>query len=350
MTIRWQAGDSKGVTSGYEGPVPEDFTLPSCGIVDVDKALLRMFDKDILFEVQNAKSGLVKVPVIFAAGEKWAMFKKGTPIRDKAGTFILPLISIMRTNIEQGVEDICGRGINQQTGELIIKRRLDPSDRLYQNLLNKLGIVNQVNVANTQVSGSVAGQPGITTTRINAKLNQFDTDVVDGGLLSPKFRDNIWEFISIPAPQFYTATYEVVFWTQYTDHMNQMIEKLLSSYLPQGPFNNALKLETEKGYWFIASVENNAFMSEINTDELSEKERIVRYKFTVKVPAYLLASSAPGVPVPVRRHVSAPTIIFSIGDVNELVGQDNSIDVDPFNGADDPSATLPTTWPRANRC
>jgi len=39
----------------------------------------------------------------------------------------------MRTGITQSPDDITTRGINQQTGEIVVRRRLDKSDRDYQN-------------------------------------------------------------------------------------------------------------------------------------------------------------------------------------------------------------------------
>jgi len=39
MTTRFKSGDPFGVPSGYEGAnVPSDFTIPSCGLEDVDMA------------------------------------------------------------------------------------------------------------------------------------------------------------------------------------------------------------------------------------------------------------------------------------------------------------------------
>ena len=327
MAIRWTAGDSKGVPSGYSGPVAEQYDIPACSIEDTDRALYQMFNEQLDFVVSNKQSGKVqKAHVVFAAGERWAMLKKGTLLRDKEGSLILPLVSIARTGIEQAdAGDISGRGTNQQTGDLVLRRQLSNEDRKYQELINKLGIVDQLNVGSSHASGS-------QTTRWDSKQNERDPDVVDGGLLSPKLKNNVWEFLIIPAPQFYTATYEIVFWTQYIDHMNQMLSKLMSAYLPQG---NALKLETPHGYWFIATVEGNSFSADINADDMSESERIIKYKFTVKVRSYLVASRSPGVPPAVRKYISAPVVQFSMGLDDESSTKAGS--ADPFDGADDPT-------------
>ncbi len=162
-----------------------------------------------------------------------------------------------------------------------------------------------------------------------------DPTVTQGGLLLPNRTNNVWETIVVPAPQFFTAAYEVTFWTQYTKHMNQMIELLIASFLPQG---NQWQLNTPKGYWFLASVDGNSYTSETNVDDFSQTERTIRYKFTIKVPGYILATGVPGAPVPLKRYLSSPTIEFNTGTM-EGDGGSSQVD-DPFLGADDP--TLPT--------
>ena len=330
MTVRYNSGDPFGVVSGYEGAnIPSDLTMPSCGIEDVDKALFSCLDNEVKFAVTNTKtSETFKVPVIFASGEKWAMLKKGRALRDKTGALILPLITIRRTGIEQNItDDIIGRGINQQTGELVVKRRLGKSDRAYQNLINKLGVMNQSNVSD--------GTTTLSTTR-QVGANKDDQDIREGAWLAPKFGDNIWEVISIPSPQFFTATYEVTFWTQYTIHMNQIIQKLMSSYLPTA--NGTLKLDSPKGYWFIAKVTDNKFTPEDNADDMSDSERLLKYKINIKVPGYIVASDSPGVLPATRRFVSAPMISFSFeNDENTDLINGIPVDVTPYDGADDPS-------------
>ena len=301
--------------SGYDGNQSPTFSLPPVGLEDTDRALFRLFDNEIPLQVK-VQDGMKKVPVIFAAGERWALLKKGAP-RDNRGSLILPIIVIGRTNISQSPnDDIAGRGINQQTGDIVIRRRLDSSDRGYQGLVNRLFIRNQLNVAVGVGDDPIYGQ--ITTGRTIG------------------IKKNVWETIVIPAPQFYTATYEVIIWANYIQHMNQIVENIVSSFLPQG---NQWRLDTDKGYWFIATVDGNLYNAQNNFEDFSQEERMVKYQFTIKVPSYILASATPGAPVPVRRYVSNPDVSFSTstddsGDVIDVVD-------DPYLGADDP--TLPHT-------
>jgi len=337
MTTRYKAGDPRGVPSGYGSPdVPTDISIPGCGLTDVDRALFNFFDKQLKLTVRNEKSGETKkAPVIFATGERWALFKKERPFRDNNQTIILPLVTVRRTGLEQDIaSDITGRGINQQTGELVIKRKLSPRDRSYQNLIAKLGLPNQRNVSRSRISGSID-----TDRPINE--HAYDNVVLDGGLLSPINDKNIWEIITIPSPQFYKATYEITFWTSYAVHMNQMIQQMMTSYLMQGGAN--FRIETTQGYWFVASIVDNTYKPEDNSEDYGEEERLVRYSFQITVPAYLIAGeNISGTPAATRRYVSAPLVTFAVGS-DELELVNNAI---PDQKTNDPDLAGDPTDPR----
>jgi len=296
-----------GLPSGYQSQsTPDDLTIPAVGIEDVDAALFKLFNEEIPFAI-NSNESLKRPPVIFFAGEKWALNKKLRALRDRNNSLILPLITCVRTTIMQSSDkDIAGRGINQQTGEIVIHRRLDKTDRNYQNLVN-----------NTLVA--------------NYEYQAFN-------MLS-NLDNNIFETIVVPAPQFFTAVYEFTLWTQYTSQMTQLLEQLIASQLPQG---NSWRLDTAKGYWFVATVDSNTYTADTNTDDFSQSERVVKYKFTMSVPGYIFASRVPGAPVPLKRYVSSPSIDFSLqvgGDDVSTGGSDESI-MDPFLGSDDPTLPL----------
>jgi hypothetical protein len=307
--------DVPGLPTGYQSKsAPDDFTIPAVGIKDVDVALFKLFNEEIAFAVEN-NGDLKRPPVVFFAGEKFALNKTLRAMRDRNGTLILPLITAVRTSVLQDpISDITGRGINQQTGELVIRRRLDKTDRNYQNLVTNILVENDIEVT-------------------------YD--------LLPNLNNNVFETIVVPAPQFFTAMYEFTIWTQYTTHMTQLLEQLINSQLTQG---NSWKLETDKGYWFIASVQDGSYEADTNTDDFSKTERIVKYKFTVKVPGYIFASDVPGAPVPLKRYISAPSVEFSLGIGGDDLGSGGSVDSlsDPFLGADDPTLPLDTNESRQN--
>ena len=333
--------------SGYQSKSsPSELTIPPVGIEDVDKALFDLFNAEIPLTVGGGQpdAELRRVPVIMAAGEKWALAKRMRAIKDRNGALILPLVTIVRTGIVQDPgQDITGRGINQQTGEIVIKRKLDASDRDYQALINRLLVPHQQNLA---VNPANADPMQLTTMRAVGDLAD-DPQVQQGGLMLPDRTNNIWETIVVPAPQFFTAQYDITLWAQYTKHMTQMIEELIASFLPQG---NVWRIDSAKGYWFLANVDGNLYNADQNTDDFSTEERVVKYKFVIKVPGYILASGVPGAPVPLKRYVSSPSIEFTTGVPTSLdVSSGGGTIDDPFLGADDPTLPLDANDSNRNR-
>ena len=292
-----------GYSDNFSEPA-DDFYIPSCGIEDVDIAMKKLFDVEFGFTTKKLVNGangpvnINKPTVIFATGERFAIVKKLRPVKDRNGALMLPAISIRRTSINQSYEDMNKRGINQTTGEFIIKRKLSESDRGYQNLLNKIGLKNQtVNEA--------------YSSRTNKESNKNDESIKKGMLLDPKLdSSNVVEIISMPQPQFYSINYEIVFWTSFVEHMNYMVETLLLNQLPQ---DKTFKLTTDKGYWFIVKLEENG-ESQDNFDDFSEQERIIRYNFNMKVDAFLIASNGSGNSAPFKKYISATQLSFNVSE------------------------------------
>ena len=251
----------------------------------------------------KGKSGAIllnRPAVVLAAGERFAAVKKLRPVHDANNALILPAISIRRTGIAQTDQDITSRGINQMTGELVIKRRLDPSDRDYQGLLNKLLLRNTQELTNNR--------------RDQGEDLTNDVGVQQGVLFDPDLGNNIFEIITIPSPQFYTANYEVVFWTTHEQHMNYLLETMFANFLPQ---RRGFKITSPKGYWFLADV-GESFTDEGNAKDYTEEKRLLRYSFTVKVQGFIFAPDAPGLAVPIRRYISAPQISFDLREGSEI--------------------------------
>ena len=327
-----------GINDGTQQGTPS-LTIPPVGIEDVDVALFKLFENEIKLQVGGDNSDYKKVPVIFATGEKWAILKNKKVLRDKNNSLILPLLTIARNSISQDfTSDIAGRGINQQTGEIIIRRRLDQSDRGYQNLINRYLLKNQKNVATNPGLEHVDNQL-LTDRNVGADYN--DPTFSDGGWLADIKKNNIYETIVVPSPQFCNINYEVTMWTQYTQHMNQLLEQVITSFLPQA---NAWKLVTPKGYWFIATVSNNAYDPENNLDDLGQEERLIKYKFSIDVKAYIFATQYPGNGIPIKRYVSSPIISFetNVGSEpgNANINSAEQYVNNPFLGSDDPTLPL----------
>jgi len=342
MTTRFKSGDPRGVPSGYAGnTTPDSVLVPSCGLEDLDRAFFKTLRDEVNFQVGDDPGKQQNVPIVFAVGEKWSMLKSGRALRDKNKTLILPLVTMRRVSVEQTTIDVTGRGMNQHVGEIVVRTKLDSRDRTYQNIMNKLGIPNSEDVPGDRLFDE---QGSLTTTRDGTRANENDADIRAGGLLAPKLGINAWQVTSLPTPQFYTATYEITIWAQYTVHMNQMLERLMVSYLPTG--NRTLKIDTDKGYWFVAYFDEG-YSSDDNANDSSAQELIRKYKLTVKIPGYLVESASPGTPSGLRTFVSAPQIAFAIGGegVDTFLTNGMPTDPDPYTAADDPDRQYLLTDP-----
>jgi len=285
--------------------IPEDYDVPTCTIEDVDRSVFELFDKQLPF-TYKLKEGIRKAPVIFATGERFAVLRRKEPLRDKSGALILPLISIMRTGVTQA--PTMGAGTNQNA-DLVVKKRLSEKDPLYQNLINKLGLVNSDNMSSPAakahpMSGSLPGR--LATRRPSPKRS---VNTLEGKLLVPELGKNIFEIITMPPPKYYTATYEVTFWSQYTQQMNNMLMSIMSLY--QSYSQRTFRLESPKGYWFVGYFED-ALTPGNNFDDFTDSERIVRYSFNITVPAYIVGFSFDGAQSSLRRYLSAPDISFTV--------------------------------------
>jgi hypothetical protein len=319
MTIRQTTPLVEGkeqVDTGYDttGNDPSSFYIPSCGIEDVDTAMVNLFESEIKFKSYQQSSAVqkeinVKKPfVIFATGERFALAKRLKPFRDRNGLILLPAVSIRRTTIEQQGGDVF-------LGEMTIKRRLDESDGDYQKLINRLALKNVDSL--------------IDTTRSNRGKDKNLQSIREGMLLDdrgPLKSDHVYEIVSIPFPQFFTATYDVVFWSSYTQHMNYMIETLLSSQIVPG---KGFYLKTDKGYWFNASIDNS-LTAQDNAEDITDSERLIKYSFKITVRGFLLAPQGPGQRVPFKRYLSSVNVAFETYTA-EGVSINEQTDVDNFN-------------------
>ena len=313
------------IPTGREGDnVPDDFYIPPAGIEDADRAVYDMFDSQIPFQVvQRGKQGaltqpargateaVVKVPVIFATGERFAHVKKLLPFRDDNNTIILPLISIGRKSLDIGTPQIMPGITHRGVSDFVLTGKLGREEADYQRLINKLRYKNAPDIASRSnftlqdVAPGSQSSPGTIASRRNGG-NLSYVDPPDNDPLLSRIGDNIFEIITMPYPVFFSTSYEVTFWTQFTQHMNAMIEILASARTGVG---QEYKIKSKKGYFYIAELAPAITLNN-NTDSFSDEERIIKSSFTLNVMGYIIATQHPGQTSPFRRFLSAPTIDF----------------------------------------
>ncbi|HIK67764.1 MAG TPA: hypothetical protein EYF95_07325 [Flavobacteriales bacterium] len=296
-----------------------DIIVPSCTIEDVDRALFKLFNEDIpLYYKENNKNSK-RIPVVFATGERFAVLRRKKPLRDKAGALILPLVSILRSGVNQSATH--GAGTNQ-TADIVIKKKLSSKDPSYQRLVNKEGLENaddrafsghyvpNIDSAAKDGSGTV---PGEIARRRPERV--VDPIFKEGKLISQKISNNIFEIFTMRAPKYFTATYDITIWAQYMQQMNRILDAIMSSYHSQG--GRTFRIETDKGYYFTAFF-GDSLGSELNFDDFSDDERIIKYTLSVEVTGYIINPSFPGEESTIRKYISAPQITFDMTQVSAM--------------------------------
>jgi len=292
--------------------VPSDFHIPAFGIEDIDRAVFTLFDKDISLQV-TYQGNTTKVPVIFAAGERFALTRRDSPIRDSNNAIILPVISILREDIDfSSGQGGFGTAIAYRSqSEYFIKKRLATSDRDYQNIINKLDLKNQDNVASlghfvdgSDISpGAIASSDTLASRRNKGNVSFLDKAGKVG--IESKIGDNIFEIIQMAYPSFITVTYNVTFWVQYMQQANEVMEMLLASLNQK----NQIAIKTAKGYELVIFFDES-FRQSTNLEDFSDSERVIKYSFNIKVPGYIVANQPEGESSPFKSFYSAPQLDF----------------------------------------
>lgn len=103
----------------------------------------------------------------------------------------------------------------------------------------------------------------------------------------------VQEYLSIPFPDFCTLFYEITIWSQYQSQMNSILEKIFYNYDHKPTSSFVMWSEYDKknkkgnGYRFVGYKDGDV-ASQSNVEDFSDEERIIRYSYNIKVPAYLI--------------------------------------------------------------
>ena len=192
-------------------------------LYDVDLAIAEHMIDTVLPTVEIFEEKQ-KIPVVYGNPERWKSVQKDGYLRDKKGMLQIPLVMFKRNSISR--------------------------DDAFANTMNR------------HIS-----YPSISR---YSKKHRYDKFSAMTGTQKPV------ELYDVVMPDYVNITYEVIIWTDFTEHMNKIVE--------------AFQYATDE-YWgdkggFKFRVKIDSFD---NTTELSEgSQRIVRTNFTMAVYAYLL--------------------------------------------------------------
>jgi hypothetical protein len=192
-------------------------------LYDIDLAIAEhMVDVVVpTVEVFNEK---VKVPVLYGNPERWKNIRRDGYLKDKNGQIQLPLVVFKRNSISR--DDSIASSMNRNL--------FYPSVTLY------------------------------------SKKHKYDKFSLMTGAKRPV------EQYNITMPDYVTVTYDVIIWTDFTEHMNKIVEAF--QYATDEYWGD------KSGYKFRVRID-----SFDNTTEVGDNsQRVVRTSFNMTVHAYLL--------------------------------------------------------------
>lgn len=228
------------------------YDIDTVTIRTVDQAVVDYFDKKIAISVDGGEETRNKVPIIFASPERWKAVREGDGYRDDNGTLILPLISVRRANMERT------RGFG----------------------------------------GMASEQPFITVSKKVSNRTRYDQNLLaarekNNGFPEPgKNEAIVYEYLTIPFPDFFTVYYDITIWVQYQSQMNEILEKIFYSYDLLDSFTMPVDYDRTMpdrghGYYFVGFRDQDV-VPQSNVEEFTDQERIIKYSYTIKVPVYLI--------------------------------------------------------------
>ena len=203
----------------------------SVALYDIDYAV-KWHIENIIAPTVMEENAVLSVPVLFAAGEKWASVQKHGYLRDNQGKLLTPLIMIKRNSVtkREDIQDV---------------KVLESSDAR------------------------------ITFERKYTKQNRYDR-------LSLSNRTPAKEFYSVDVPKYVQIDYELICWTNNTVQLNELVEQII--WFDGKAFGDAHK--------FITHIDPPSFEAMNNVGE----DRLVRASMPMRTKGYILNTHGPNAP------------------------------------------------------
>jgi len=222
----------------------------SVSLFDVDYAIMTYLEEVVLPTLDDNGKAL-KIPVIYGNSERWNGARRQGIYRDLHGKIQLPLMMIKRTSVAKN---------------------------------------ETMPMLNRHVSYS-----GITK---YSKDNRYDRFTLLGKGTTPKY-----EIYNITMPDYVEINYECMGWTNYTEHLNQVIESL--TYASDEYWGDKQKFK------FNTTIADYNVVNEVGEGT----ERINRVEFTLNVKAYLLPEKFDGESTTKKSFNSSRIVVATETDV-----------------------------------
>lgn len=218
----------------YNKVVKQDETeMLSISLLDIDTIIAKYMEDQVIPQLE--KNGeQIKVPLLYANAERWKSAKREGYLLDREGKLQIPLIMFKRNSIAKN---------------------------------DSLKFLKEEPVT-------------YPTIKKFSKQNAYDRFSV----LNPEL-GRVYQAYDVRMPDYINLIYEVVVWTNYTEHNNKILEAF--TYASERYWG-----EKDK-YKFRVQIEN----FENTTDLAAGAERIVKTTFTMNVFAYVLPKRLENAPL-----------------------------------------------------
>jgi hypothetical protein len=231
-------------------------------LLDVDSVIANYMETHLMPEVEQGGQK-VKIPLLYGNAERWKSAQRDGYLKDKLGKLQLPLVMFKRNSIAP----------NDTMKFLKDHRVTYPTVKKY------------------------------------SQKHAYDRF----SLLNPDFKRR-FEAYDVRMPNYVTLTYEVMFWTGYTEHNNKIVE--------QFQYANEQYWGENDNYKFRVVVGDFDNQQDVGAGS----ERIIRTTCTLSVNAYLLPKRTDNVPTTqkgfsIRKVVVSNEVVLQGGDGYDLNGR-----------------------------
>ena len=237
-------------------------------IYDIDYAIKWYIENEMQPQI-TANKNLVKVPVIFANGEKWDNVRRLGYIRDEKGMLQSPLLMIKRNSMQERDN----------------RRGLDVNRTLSDNRL-------------------------IFKSKYNSR-NRYEDELFP---IPTNPRQNTEKIYVVDIPKYVTIEYDMMLWCDFTTQMNELVDQIL----PYGRFawgNEQNRYETAIG---------NVSFETVNT---VGEDRLVRATIPLTVQGTLLSDHETKIST-LKKMYSIKKVVFdTVVDVDSNIFETTKIPV-----------------------
>ena len=214
-------------------------------LIDIDTTIAEYMSSTIVPDVEeNGKK--VKVPLIYGNAERWKNARKDGYLKDARGKIQIPMVMFKRNSIQR-----------DESFQHFKDAAVMPSYQQYsaKNRYERFSLQNNV-------------KP-------------------------------VMELYNVVVPDYVSITYEVMIWTSFTEHMNQIVEAF--QYATDRYWG------TEDKYKFRTRIDSFDNQQEVGAGS----ERIIRTTFTMNVNAYLLPEKFNELPI-IKKENSKKRVVFGV--------------------------------------